>query len=430
MSLRKSSAALKVLGIWIMFSPTIVLAQAQLRIIDKTTWRSEPIRIQKLKTDGRVIELGKRFSAESEWLNDLTVTVENVSSKAIARIELNLSFPRAKSVSSEVPTYVVRLIYGLDPSDPSYSETQKPALPGDCVDLQLPEANLPMIRADLKTLGYPENISHAQISIDSVIFLDGSTWAGDEMLFPDPKNPARKINPKLQRPNSTPNLSILYKKALRAEEPGSIFQNASFTFTSPLDFYNPHFLLRSLLILQDEQLPCNTVFVTTQDVSCGTDGSGCTFKKNIFDGSIELLGLRNARSELSSVRCQKSDGTFCNDTLISNFARLPCGVRVAGSCAASADWNTYPSTGCITGLIFGGPCTRSSAFQSRCASPTGYDSDFCNCPDGIDTSPIAIDIDGSGFSMTDAIGGVVLTSLGIVCLCNCRGQRRARLMRF
>ena len=158
-------------------------------------------------------------------------------------------------------------------------------------------------------------------------------------------------------------------------------------------------------------MPCNTVFVTTQTHNCGTEGSGCTFKQNIFDGNIELLGLRNARSLLSTTRCQKSDGTFCTDTLLSYFARLPCGVRIAGTCAAIADWVTYPSTGCITGLIFGGPCTRSNAFQNRCASPTGYDSDFCSCPDGIDTSPIVLDINGAGFLMTDAIGGVVFDIL-------------------
>lgn len=75
------------------------------------------------------------------------------------------------------------------------------------------------------------------------------------------------------------------------------------------------------------------------------------------------------------------------------------------------DWFSYPSTGCITGLLFGGPCTRSSTFQSRCMEPTGYEEDTCSCPDGINTSPIIIDVDGNGFSMTDAAGGVVFNML-------------------
>src|SRR6266498_1482617 len=41
--------------------------------------------------------------------------------------------------------------------------------------------------------------------------------------------------------------------------------------------------------------------------------------------------------------------------------------RTPGTCKAEVqDWFSYPSTGCITGLLFGGPCTRSSEFQSRC----------------------------------------------------------------
>src|ERR1700752_245156 len=404
--LKPVSAILKLLCACVMFSPLITMGQTPLRLIDKASWRSEPIRIQKLRTAGKVIDLGKRFYAEGEWLKGLTVTAENVSNKAIARIELNLAFPRSQGGSSEAPTYVVRMIFGLYPSDPSYTETQKPAMPGDSVELQLPEANLRIIRADLKTLGYSENTSHAQISVDSVTFLDGSTWAGDEMLFPDPKNPTRKINPRLQRQNLAPGLSMPYKMPVRGQSFEGRFQNANFTSDSAFDLYGRQFSLRSLLTLQDETLPCNTVFLTTETHNCGAEGSGCTLKQNIFDGNIELLGLRNARSQISTTRCQKSDGTFCTDTLISIFNRLPCGVRIAGTCAAIADWGTYPSTGCITGLIFGGPCTRSNAFQNRCAFPTGYDADYCNCPDGIDTSPIVIDVHGTGFSLTAATDGV------------------------
>lgn len=89
----------------------------------------------------------------------------------------------------------------------------------------------------------------------------------------------------------------------------------------------------------------------------------------------------------------------------------PAPTPVPGTCLAVADWFSFPSSGCITGLFFGGPCTRSSAFQSRCADPTGYEAESCSCPDGTTMSPIVIDIDGSGFSMTAAAGGVVFNML-------------------
>ena len=73
------SALFNMICIWLMFA-TISVGQAPLRLIDKTSWRSEPIRIQKLSiAGGKTIEIGKRFAAEGEWLKGLTVTVENVS---------------------------------------------------------------------------------------------------------------------------------------------------------------------------------------------------------------------------------------------------------------------------------------------------------------------------------------------------------------
>ena len=82
-----------------------------------------------------------------------------------------------------------------------------------------------------------------------------------------------------------------------------------------------------------------------------------------------------------------------------------------GTCQGEADYLNYPSSGCITGFLFGGPCTRSAAFQSRCLDPTGYEAESCSCPDGTSMSPIVIDVDHSGFSMTDAAGGVVFNML-------------------
>ena len=89
----------------------------------------------------------------------------------------------------------------------------------------------------------------------------------------------------------------------------------------------------------------------------------------------------------------------------------PQATPTPGYCLGVQDLISFPSSGCITGLFFQGPCTRSSAFRSRCADPTGYEEWSCSCPDGTTMSPIVIDVDHSGFSMSDAVGGVIFNML-------------------
>ena len=59
----------------IMLLPGIGLSQAQERIIDKISWQTEPVKIIKIRTDRRTVELGKNFLEEDDWLKGLTLTV-------------------------------------------------------------------------------------------------------------------------------------------------------------------------------------------------------------------------------------------------------------------------------------------------------------------------------------------------------------------
>jgi hypothetical protein len=100
-----------------------------------------------------------------------------------------------------------------------------------------------------------------------------------------------------------------------------------------------------------------------------------------------------------------------NCTAVPTPTPTPQATPTPGYCLGVQDLLNFPSSGCITGLFFQGPCTRSSAFRSRCAAPTGYEDWSCSCPDGTTMSPIVIDVDHSGFSMSDAGSGVIFNML-------------------
>ena len=105
--------------------------------------------------------------------------------------------------------------------------------------------------------------------------------------------------------------------------------------------------------------------------------------------------------------------TTCDIALVESVATdYACPPPPPGGCNGIADFQAYPSTGCQTGFTnSGGTCTRSATFQKRCSEPSGYDSQSCTCPDGINPSPIVIDVSGNGFSMTDSVRGVVFNIL-------------------
>ena len=95
-----------------------------------------------------------------------------------------------------------------------------------------------------------------------------------------------------------------------------------------------------------------------------------------------------------------------NCTAVPTPTPTPTPTPVAGTCGGSS------AGGCNTGFTdLGGYCGRSYAFQGRCAEPSGYDPESCTCPDGTTTSPIVVDVDHSGFAMTDAANGVVFNLL-------------------
>jgi hypothetical protein len=400
----------------VMNIPAGLTQQGQERLIEKESWRNEPIQIVKLKTKGKDIELGKKFLEVDDWLRGLTARVKNTSDKPISRIELMLSFPRPKATDSdELPTYSVLMVYGKEPS--LEAQNQEQVLPGESVDVKLLEVNLPFIKIDLEKHGYPEKITRARIMVEAVTFNDGTTWSGGKILHPDPDNPGLKRDLRLPRPLKT----SPRRSALPIQSSVPRFQNASFRVHD------------SMLMLNSGQVPsvkaglpqggylrCTTVFVTTEYPSCGTI-AGCTYKRNLFDDSQQMMGSRDSRKRTGVTRCQKSNGEFCTDANISIWLREPCGFVYANQITESSDcaeagyfWN-YSSNSCSETDPYPWPCPNTECNEGGNGIPV----DYCTYPSGCPTnynnsgsccvpgsSPLLIDVDGSGFHLTSASDGV------------------------
>ena len=129
LTMKRKSILLTKLIAAIIFQPVLGFAQHHERLIDKESWRNEPIKIIKLKTKDKPIELGKKFLENDDWLYALTVTVQNISDKAIARIDIQLAFPRPGGGSTpEKAIYMAHLGYGKEPSAVTPEDVSKSIL--------------------------------------------------------------------------------------------------------------------------------------------------------------------------------------------------------------------------------------------------------------------------------------------------------------
>lgn len=136
---------------------------------------------------------------------------------------------------------------------------------------------------------------------------------------------------------------------------------------------------------------------------CGC-GTNCTATENTC---YRERGYCNGSSPSNNIIFRKCYLGLC-PCLTGGGANGGCTRGQPGYCLGIQDFVGFPSTGCITGLTFISTCTRSTAFRSRCE---GYNDEDCNCEGGGYMSPIVVDVDGNGFSLSNAANGVVFNML-------------------
>lgn len=163
--------------------------QSQERLLRKLSWPDEPVKIKAVKSKDKTIELGKKFSADDDWLKDLVVTVDNTSGKAILFIDIHLLF--VKDDDSPEPLWSFGLTYGRRklPHKPIHPDAPKPLLPGETFNLSLHDGEYEEIKRALQDLNYSGGIKRVKLVVNDVYFADGTRWYAGELDYPDPNNP-------------------------------------------------------------------------------------------------------------------------------------------------------------------------------------------------------------------------------------------------
>jgi hypothetical protein len=153
---------------------------------------------------------------------------------------------------------------------------------------------------------------------------------------------------------------------------------------------------------------CPTPTTPKPAQNCVWDTTYCTWVC-----SFEECSAFGYSWDFTSNSCTNPDSCSSNGGAW-NFANNTCSGATpppaAGACGGSPDYNAYPSTGCVTGLVVtGGKCGRSSAFINKCSQNGGdYDETTCTCSGcgSCGGSPVLVDVAGNGFALTDASSGV------------------------
>lgn len=197
------------------------------RTISKEMWRAEPVKIKVIKIKGKPIRLNEKFSEGDDWLKGVTVNLENTSKKPIVYIKVEILFRRPQGVknSEQTPNYLYPLFYGqIPPPGASTQPAQKRLMPGESVELALPEDEHLHIKTMLEELGFPAEITKATLAIGDVVFDDGTMWSADAILRRDPANPEKwNVVEDLSKP-----APISYQRRDDARVPGLRFIPTNF----------------------------------------------------------------------------------------------------------------------------------------------------------------------------------------------------------
>jgi hypothetical protein len=185
----------------------ITAQQTKERVMQHRVYRDQPIEVTAIKVNGVEIKPTQKFRGNSDWLNGMTVTLKNASSKPIAYVSLLIGAYYEKNGErmkrdGEDMQAGIQLQYGAQPprkgeSVPAFSPL---LMPDETIDIVLSEELRNRLNSLLKESNATTDVTEISVRVFEVFFEGDSDtmWQTGRMLHRDPNNPRRwiRVSPK------------------------------------------------------------------------------------------------------------------------------------------------------------------------------------------------------------------------------------------
>jgi hypothetical protein len=174
----------------------------RMRMMRLEIYRDQPVEITSIKVEGVPIESKRKFTAGSDWLNDLTITLKNVYDKPVAYVNVLIGAYYERSDGTRIKRggkdvqAATELHYGFQPPRPGEPDPPyyvPPLLPGHSVDVAMTEKGRNEIYSMLREGKASTDVTEISVRVYSV-FLEGDSetnWSAGKWLRRDPNNPNR-----------------------------------------------------------------------------------------------------------------------------------------------------------------------------------------------------------------------------------------------
>jgi hypothetical protein len=368
--------------------------RAEERVVEKMSRKLAPLEVRFVKTRKGEFQIGQKFTDDGNWFQGLSVVLENISKKTIIYVEAGFLFPRESDEVGKAPPLYKTLFYGRHPHAPISANLNIQPLvlkSGEKITFTLSDIDSSEVKSNLRQLDYSHSVKTMKFNLSEIYFEDGTGWVAGTWFDHVPEH--SDSDTKEQQPVS----NLL--KAFPATLSFSFLKFDSETSSRPSGSNMPQ---QTCTGSPNEpprgelgQCGVNDGFYSRQCCSSHFPTLIDCYKREAWVRPGYIGDLFDTMVlEVSGEVCRKNFGFPSGESCLiaTNRLHFDC-VTLPGGGGGNCDGNLAPQAGDTTTEKATTPGLFPTSPDLVCID--------CECQ-----SPIVLDVNGDGFNMTDAPGGV------------------------